>query len=51
MTQQFSRIQADRESADYDRAAVFEADTAPSLLDEVEEFCQACQALLETSPA
>jgi uncharacterized protein (UPF0332 family) len=43
----FSRMQAEREAADYDRTALFTRDTAEDVLRSAQEFCQTCREVLE----
>ncbi|MBI3927240.1 MAG: HEPN domain-containing protein [Armatimonadetes bacterium] len=42
-----TRLQAEREAADYDRAAVFTREASEDTLTQAGEFCSACRKVLE----
>ena len=42
----FTRMQAERESADYDRAAVFDRETAEAVWASASTFCETCRRVL-----
>lgn len=43
----FSRLQADREDADYESGAVFTAEAATDVLEQAQSFSKACRDLVE----
>lgn len=45
-----TRLQGEREAADYDRTAVFTADSSSGALREAEVFCTVCAEFLEANP-